>query len=112
MIGKFRILSLLITSALSSANIGNNIHNTKEFISDDTFIGNKEMYFLRREKSPKVQQNTYLSSPFCVASVNRLKAGPENLNLTLSSNQPYVDPLYSGRNMIYWQNDYVTTPDY
>jgi len=47
-----------------------------------------------------------------VAGVNRLKAGPENLNLTLSSNQKYVDPLYSGREMIYWDGDYVTTSDY
>ena len=47
-----------------------------------------------------------------MAGVNRLKAGPENLNLTLSSNQKYVDPLYSGREMIYWDGDYVTTSDY
>jgi hypothetical protein len=47
-----------------------------------------------------------------VAGVNRLKAGPENLNLTLSSNQKYLDPLYSGREMIYWDGDYVTTSDY
>jgi hypothetical protein len=47
-----------------------------------------------------------------VAGVNRLKAGPENLNLTLSSNQKYVDPLYSGREMIYWDGDYVTSSDY
>ena len=47
-----------------------------------------------------------------MAGVNRLKAGPENLNLTLSSNQKYLDPLYSGREMIYWDGDYVTTSDY
>ena len=47
-----------------------------------------------------------------MAGVNRLKAGPENLNLTLSSNQKYVDLLYSGREMIYWDGDYVTTSDY
>ena len=47
-----------------------------------------------------------------MAGVNRLKAGPENLNLTLSSNQKYVDPLYSGKEMIYWDGDYVTTSDY
>ena len=33
-------------------------------------------------------------------------------NITLSSNQKYVDPLYSGREMIYWDGDYVTTSDY
>ena len=47
-----------------------------------------------------------------MAGVNRLKAGPENLNLTLSSNQKYVDSLYSGKEMIYWDGDYVTTSDY
>ncbi len=47
-----------------------------------------------------------------MAGVNRLKAGPENLNLTLSSNQKYADPLYSGKEMIYWDGDYVTTSDY
>jgi hypothetical protein len=102
MIGKFRIFSLLIASASSSANFENNLQELNEFFSDDTFIGNKEIFFLKREKSPKVQYNTNLNSPFCVAGVNRLKAGPENLNLTLSSNQTYVDPLYSGRNMVYW----------
>lgn len=117
MIGKLRILSLLIASAISSeiqssVNFENNLQNSNEFISDEQIIENKEIFFLRRKNSPKVKQNTDLKSPFCVAGANRLKAGPENLNLTLSSNQTYVDPLYSGRNMVYWQGDKLTTPNY
>jgi hypothetical protein len=44
--------------------------------------------------------------------VTRLKAGPDNIPAIIANGTNYTDILFSGTNMIWWEDDFLTTPTY
>ncbi len=44
--------------------------------------------------------------------MNRLKAGPDNIPTIIANGTNYTDTLFSGKNMVWWEGDTLTTPSY
>jgi len=44
--------------------------------------------------------------------VRRLKAGPDNINAIMTNGTKYTDALFTGKNMVWWEGDTLTTPSY
>jgi hypothetical protein len=44
--------------------------------------------------------------------MTRLKAGPDNINGILANGTNYTDTLFTGKNMVWWEGDTLTTPSY
>ena len=46
--------------------------------------------------------NSQAQSEFCYKAVDRLQAGPEDLDLWLGSGVPFVDETFKEERMIWW----------
>ena len=46
--------------------------------------------------------NSQAQSEFCYKAVDRLQAGPEDLDLWLGSGVPFVDETFEEERMIWW----------
>jgi len=44
--------------------------------------------------------------------VRRLKAGPDNINAIMTNGRKYTDTLFTGKDMVWWEGDTLTTPSY
>lgn len=44
--------------------------------------------------------------------MTRLKAGPDNIPDILAKGTNYTDTLFTGKNMVWWEGDTLTTPSY
>lgn len=44
--------------------------------------------------------------------MTRLKAGPDNINAIITNGTNYTDTLFTGKNMVWWDGDTLTTPSY
>lgn len=53
-----------------------------------------------------------MSSPFCSYAVEQLKKGPENIPKIIKNGTGYVDDVFNIENMVWWENDDLTTPAY
>jgi hypothetical protein len=42
---------------------------------------------------------------FCTKAVNRLKAGPSNIQKVIDSQQKFEDTDFTKNNMVYWDGD-------
>ncbi len=44
--------------------------------------------------------------------MERLKAGPDNIANIITNKKKYTDKLFSGKNMVWWEGDTLTTSNY
>ena len=44
--------------------------------------------------------------------MTRLKAGPDNIPNIIANGTNYTDTLFTGKNMVWWEGDTLTTPIY
>ena len=67
---------------------------------------------LKRHNFVKSSESLQISSAFCTKAVERLKAGPEVIPSVIKKGAKYRDTSFTGPDMVYWEGDTLTTPDY